>query len=229
MKRLSLPAIVMALALLSGFNASCTQESYESGTGKYSLMLAEFVDAHTNGDGKLFSVMTDEGDSLLLTVPAERTWAAKADTTFRSLLYYNKVNGKAELIAISSVPTPPVREPGDMKEGMKTDPVKFVSSWTSTNRRYLNLELELMTGSTDDDVARHKIGCVCDSVTTAADGSHHVWLSLFHDQGGVPEYYSAEVYISIKTSRLPVGIKEGDRVSIVIPTYSGKIIRDFSF
>ena len=227
--RFRLPLSIMAVCLLSVFSISCTQESYESGTGKYSLMRAEFVDAHTNGEGKIFSVMTDEGDSLLLTAPAERTWAAKADTTFRCLLYYNKVGNNAELISISSVPAPPIRETADLKEGLKSDPVKFVSSWTSTNRRYLNLELVLMTGSTDEDTALQKIGCVCDSVSTAADGSHHVWLSLYHDQGGVPEYYSANVYMSIMTSRLPIAVKEGDQVSVVIPTYSGKITRDFSF
>lgn len=230
MKRLfRLPLFIMAVCLLSVLSISCTQESYESGTGKYSLMRAEFVDAHTNGEGKIFSVMTDEGDSLLLTDPAERAWAAKADTTFRCLLYYNKVGNTAELISITSVPAPLIREPADLKEGMKSDPVKFVSSWTSTNRRYLNLELVLMTGTTDEEVALQKIGCVCDSVSTEADGSRHVWLSLYHDQGGVPEYYSASVYMSIMTSRLPIAVREGDQVSIVIPTYSGKITRNFSF
>lgn len=226
MKRLFRLLVIIAISLLC---FSCTQESYESGDGKYSFMRAEFVDAHTNGDGKLFSVMTDEGDSLLLTVPAERAWAAKADTTFRSLLYYNKVGNKAELISISSVPAPLVRDISELKEGMKSDPVKFVSSWKSTNGRYLNLELALMTGTTDDETPLQKIGCVCDSVSTAADGSRHVWLSLYHDQDGVPEYYSVGVYMSIMTSRLPVAVKEGDQVSIVIPTYSGKVIRDFSF
>ena len=35
--------------------------------------------------------------------------------------------------------------------------------------------------------------------------------------------------MSIMTSRLPIAVKEGDQVSIVIPTYSGKITRNFSF
>lgn len=229
MKNLLLFLAVIICSLLTVLNISCTQEAYESGDGKYSYMRADFVDAHTNAEGKLFSVMTDEGDSLLLTVPVERNWAAKADTTFRSLLYYNKVENKAELISISSVPAPFIRELSDLEEGMKTDPVKFVSSWTSPNRRYLNLELVLMTGTAGEEVPLQKIGCVCDSVSTAADGSHHVWLNFYHDQNGVPEYYSSKVYMSIMTSRLPVQMKEGDQVSILINTYTGKITRTFSF
>ena len=220
---------LLAIMAVSPLCLSCTQETYESGDGKYSYMRADFVDAHTNAEGKLFSVMTDEGDSLLLTAPTERTWAARADTTFRSLLYYNKVGGKAELISISSIPTPLVRDVSDLKEGMKSDPVKFVSSWKSTNGRYLNLELVLMTGTSGDETPLQKIGCVCDSVSTATDGSRHVWLSLYHDQDGVPEYYSLSVYMSIMTSRLPIDPKKGDQVSIRIPTYSGQITRDFAF
>ena len=227
-KLIPLLVIIIINSQLSIFT-SCKQETYESGDGKYSYMRADFVDAHTNAEGKLFSVMTDEGDSLLFTEPAERTWAAKADSTFRSLLYYNKVGNKAELITIVSVPAPLIRELSDLKEGMKTDPVKFVGSWKSTNGRYLNLELVLMTGTTDEEAQLQKIGCVCDSVSTAADGAQHVWLSFYHDQSGVPEYYSSKVYMSIMTSRLPVKMKEGDQVSILINTYTGKITRTFTY
>jgi hypothetical protein len=38
------------------------------------------------------------------------------------------VGNNAELISINSVPVPPIRETADLKEGMKSDPVKFVSS-----------------------------------------------------------------------------------------------------
>ena len=149
-----------AVALLAfGFLilSSCTQESYESGDGEYSLMKAEFVDAHTNGESKLVNVMTDDGDSLILTKPMEYKWASTADSTYRALLYYNKVGDKAEPIAISSVPTPAIHITSELKEEAKTDPVKFVSSWKSRNRRYLNLGLILLTGSTDKDITQ-KIG-----------------------------------------------------------------------
>lgn len=54
--RFRLPLSIMAVCLLSVISISCTQESYESGTGKYSLMRAEFVDAHTNGEGGIFRI-----------------------------------------------------------------------------------------------------------------------------------------------------------------------------
>ena len=51
-------------------------------------------------------VMTDDGDSLALSKPVELKWASKADSTYRALLYYNKVEGKAEPVSLSNVPTP---------------------------------------------------------------------------------------------------------------------------
>jgi len=132
-------------------------------------------------------------------------------------------------VSVSNIPTPLIRNISELDEGMKTDPVKFISSWKSANNRYLNLEMSLMTGNADGDTQMQKIGCICDSVTTTDTGESNVWLSLYHDQGGVPEYYSAKVYMSIKTSRLPVEMKKGDQVILRIPTYSGFIIRTFSY
>lgn len=209
-------------------HSSCTQESYESGDGEYSYMRAEFVDAHTNGESKLVNVMTDDGDSLLLTKPVERKWATTADSTYRALLYYNKVEGKADPITLSSIPTPVIRMTSDLDEDAKTDPVKFVSSWKSRNRRYLNLGITLLTGSAEKEITQ-KIGMLCDSVVTAPDGQQQVFLRLYHDQGGVPLYYSMEGYVSIKVSWLPCKLNDGDIVHVAINTYDGWITRQFEY
>lgn len=227
--RSKLKAVVL---LVFGFlllvSSSCTQESYESGDGEYSTMKAEFVEAHTNKESKLVNVMTDDGDSLLLTKPVESKWATTADSTYRALLYYNKVGGKADPLSISSIPTPAIHMASELKEEVKTDPVKFVSSWRSRNRRYLNLGLILLTGSTEKDNT-HKVGLLCDSVVTTASGQQQVYLRLIHDQGGVPEYYSMEGYVSIKVSRLPCKLNDGDIVYVAINTYDGMITRQFDY
>lgn len=229
LSRISLKSVAfIAIALSSLAFSSCTQESYESGDGEYSLMTAEFVEAHTNGESKLVSVMTDEGDSLLLTTPVERKWATTADSTYRALLYYNKVGEKAEPMSISNIPTPVIHQASDLKKEVKMDPVKFVSSWKSRNRRYLNLGLILLTGSTEKEIT-HTIGLLCDSVVTSDSGQQHVYLRLYHDQGGVPEYYSMEGYVSIKVSWLPCKLNDGDIVNVAINTYDGMINRQFVY
>ena len=219
---------LLAFGFLSLILSSCTQESYESGNGEYSTMKAEFVEAHTNKDSKLVNVMTDDGDSLLLTKPVENKWATTADSTYRALLYYNKVDRKAEPISISSIPTPAIHMASEYKEGVKTDPVKFVSSWRSRNRRYLNLGIILLTGSTEKDI-KQKIGLLCDSVVTTDSGQQQVFLRFCHDQNGVPEYYSMEGYVSIKVSRLPCKLNDGDIVYVAINTYDGMITRQFEY
>ena len=221
-------ALLLISCLFILFLSSCNQESYESGDGKYSYMKAEFVDAYTNGDAKLVNVMTDDGDSLALSKPVECKWATKADSTYRALLYYNKVEGKAEPVSFSNVPTPNIRMTSELKEEVKTDPVKFVSSWKSRNRRYLNLGITLLTGAAKEEL-NHKIGMLCDSVVTTAEGRQQVYLRLYHDQGGIPEYYSMEGYVSIKVSRLPCKLNDGDIVHVAINTYDGWITRQFEY
>ena len=46
-------------------HSSCTQDAYDKGEGKYSLMRADFVEAHANAEKKIDQIITDEGEQLL--------------------------------------------------------------------------------------------------------------------------------------------------------------------
>ena len=54
-----LPFYLVALLLL----VSCTQDNYDKGEGEYSLMRADFVEAHVGSDKRVDYVVTDDGDS----------------------------------------------------------------------------------------------------------------------------------------------------------------------
>ena len=48
-------------------------------------------------------------------------------------------------------------------------------------------------------------------------------LKLYHDQGGVPEYYTVQRYASIDTKDLG----DADVVSITVNTYGGEVTKTF--
>lgn len=220
-------AVVMVLA-------ACENEAYESGDGGLSAMRADFVEMRTDGNSNITSIETDDGEELWLTQAISTAWAERPDTVYRALMYYNKAADgegapKAEPLAVSQVLVPQVTPIGQLVGDMKTDPVALVSAWKSPNGRYVNLELSLKTGAADGGTGSHTIGLVCDDVDENADGTRTIRLRLYHDQGGVPEYYSVGTYVSIAASRLPQQLKPGDEVSVSINTYDGMTTREFGF
>ena len=214
MKKIALYALLAALPLL----VSCETDAYDKGEGEYSLMTAEMVDAYVGSDKYVTRVVTDQGDELTMEPHVTASWIEKADTTYRALLYFNKVgNDKAKSISFSWVGVLVPRD--SIKGGMKTDPIYAESMWLGKNRRYLNMRLRLLTGSADDEKAQHSVGVVIDSTTTT---KHHVHLKMYHDQGGVPEYYSMITYASI-----PLANISADTLTLVTNTYNGEVSRSF--
>jgi hypothetical protein len=143
------------------------------------------------------------------------------------MLYYNKVkanDGKpmAEVISLGRVhclQAIPLSEFEDYKD----DPVKFESIWKSKSGKYLNLHLQLKTGYTEDTTAIQKLAFVSDDVIAHPDGRRTLSVRLHHDQGGVPEYYSTQAYLSIPTVDLLV-----DSVCFYLNTYSGAVVKTLS-
>lgn len=214
--------------------SACSNDPYDTGDGSLSYMQADFVEAQTDANANIVSIETDDGERMFLTGAISVAWAERPDTVYRALLYYNKVkadNGttNAEPLGISQVLVPQITPIEEVNGGVKTDPVTFESSWTSRNGKYLNLGLSVKTGSVDGNYGAQTIGLICTGVETDADGKRHVSLRLYHDQNGVPEYYSAEAYVSIAVPRLPIEPVEGDYVTVEINTYDGTITRTFTF
>lgn len=206
---------------------ACSSEDYETGHGRWSFMRADFADVYTDGEASMVSAMTDDGDSLLFAKGVRPAWVQTPDSCYRALLYYNKVEGRADVQSVASVLVPKVRLRQDDKDPFVDDPVKVVGAWMSANGRYINLDLELMTGRDDGQAVTQKVGVECDTIVTDEAGRRHVRLSLYHDQNNSPQYYSSEVYVSIPVGRMPVVLRKQDEVDITINTYDGTWTRTF--
>lgn len=198
--------------------AACTIDAYEKGEGEYSLLTAELVEAYVDNDKHVSHVVTDQGERLILTSPLTAQWIETPDTMYRALLYYDQVEeGKAEPRSFGWVGVLTPRD--SIKGGMKSDPLYTESKWVAKNHKYLNLRLRLLTGSTDDEKARHSIGLMKDAASSTPG---HARMVLYHDQGGMPEYYSMVTYASI-----PLDSIKADTLTIVVKTYNGEVNRTF--
>ena len=213
--------------LYSALLLSCTQDGYDKGDSLYSNMRGDFAEAWVSNSKKIVSITTDDGEALELAQPYGAQWIATPDTVYRCMLYYNKVRDSkgqyvAQALSVGEVPCPKVVSLTELESDMKTDPVKFESAWMSKTGKYINLSFSLMTGTADDETAIHSLRVVQDTIMTNQDGTRTSHLRLYHDQGGVPEYYSAQAYASIITSQIPA-----DSVYITINTYTGIIEKAF--
>ncbi len=229
MKQLYMRNIMAAFAALAVFSA-CQNDSYDTGQGSYSLTQADFVEAHTSALGLVDRVETDDSQTFSLSQPQKTAWASVTDTVYRALLYYEKTDTSSgqtdasvvRTVSISQVPTlhPTALKP---EETLCTDPVKFESMWIGTNGKYLNIGLYLKDGKAKSDSQHHTVGMIRESETTSADGKRTVNLRFFHDQGGVPEYYSTRYYMSVPCKEI-----DADSVAVTINTYNGTVERRFS-
>jgi hypothetical protein len=179
----------------------------------------DFAEAIVNSSKQVAKIVTDDGDEMFVSSPYTARWIAKADTTYRCMLYYNKVEGKAEVVSMGQVPCASIVPLSQYDKELKTDPVKFESTWMSKTGRYLNLSFQLKTGVTDDTAAVQSLAIVSDTLITHPDGKQIRSLILHHDQGNVPQYYSTQVYISIPTNRI-----DADSVRISINSYDGEVV-----
>ena len=214
MRHLAFLTLLAFLPLL----AACTIDAYEKGEGEYSLLTAELVEAYVDNDKHVSHVVTDQGERLMLTSPLTAQWIETPDTMYRALLYYDQVEeGKAEPRSFGWVGVLTPRD--SIKGGMKSDPLYTESMWVAKNHKYLNLRLRLLTGSTDDEKARHSIGLMKDAASSTPG---HARMVLYHDQGGMPEYYSMVTYASI-----PLDSIKADTLTIVVKTYNGEVNRMF--
>ncbi|MBQ9355964.1 MAG: NigD-like N-terminal domain-containing protein [Prevotella sp.] len=205
------------LAILAGMiSTGCTVDAYDKGEGQYSNLTAELVQARVGTDKSITQVLTDRGEALRMETPATAKWIEKGDTTYRALLYYNIVeDGLAAPVSISRVGVLAPRD--SIKGAMKTDPLYVESVWKARNGQYLNMRLRLLTGSTDDEKAIHTIGLLRDTLASTATHQH---MTLYHDQGGMPEYYSTVTYASI-----PLSSVTADSITITVNTYDRGLVK----
>lgn len=218
---------IIALVGLLFFSTSCSNTSYEEGDSKLSYLRTDFADATTDSQGRLSAATTDDGVSLTFTRPMQTSWGNAADSLCRVLLNYNMyANGAdsnvVEPLAAKIVYTLQPAKPSVQTQAA-TDPVSLVSAWKSKNGNYVNLRLGLKTGKASGDDQRQSIGLALDSTVTSY-GSTTYCLRFLHSQGGVPEYYTTDVYVSIPIKQMTTGSK----VRLSLNTYNGWVTREFT-
>lgn len=216
-----------ALSLMvSTMLASCQTDSYDKGEGNLSLTRADFVVAHANNDKKIDCVVTDDGQTLTLHTPVNAKWITTPDSLYRAVLYYNqrnKADQTVESVALSEIATLSPLPLDKFKEGIKTDPVTFESMWKSRNGSFINMGLYLKVGQADDTQAHHTVGLALERIQTNSDRSTTAYLTFYHDQGDMPEYYSSKYYVSIPCKEI-----QADSVCITLNSYKGIIKKKFS-
>lgn len=225
--------VLSAAALL----AACEADNYDSGTGEYSLMTGDLVEIYSNSSGYLTSFITDDNTSFTLTKNITTSWATSPDSAYRARLYYNLVDedaGLAEAVSIAEVPVLTPFTPDSM-EVIYTDPITLESVWTSKNNKYVNMSIYLMVGTSDEIIDYQTVGMMRDSVVYNADGTSTLYLTFYHSQGDVPEYYSQKYYISLLTQSLVANAQRqspqteasfvlADSVSISVNTYDDGLV-----
>ena len=219
LKTTLLPFLLLPLLLFS-----CTTDSYETGTGDSSLVEGDFAELVVDSRKMVASFVTDDGISYATATPVTTSWIEKADTTYRSAVYFEKRDGgKAEIRSLTYMPTLQPREPDYFKR-QPQDPVGVESVWLAKSGKYINLGLLLKNGRVDDAEGVHALAVVCDEVRLNADQTRTAYYRLLHDQGDTPEYYSNRRYVSIL-----VPDDRPDSVRLSIQTYEqGTIERRLS-
>ncbi len=201
----------------------CETESYETGEGKYSLMQADFAELTIDADKQVVSFLTDEEEQFALTKPVKSSWIQTPDTTYRAIIYYNKVSeGKAEMVLMGSLGVLSPVEHWRFKD-FPQDPLGVESIWKTKSGKYVNLGLLIKNGRVDDEEGTHTVALSCDTILVNADNTRTAYYKLLHDQGDAPEYYTNRRYISILIPQ-----DRPDTMCLSINTYDGILERRLS-
>lgn len=199
--------LLLAAALL--MLVSCENESYDSGDTRLSYLRADFGMVHVARSGQVDFAVTDDGDRLSFVPEATVSWAGKADSVYRALIYYKKVNEYAQAEAMQQVLVASLYRAADVRLPL-TDPLVFESAWVGGG--YLNVGFSLKTGENGNGKAQ-SIGFMYDStIVTPTDTT--VYITMLHGQNGVPEYYSSRGYVS-------VSLPAGSHCVLRVNTYKG--------
>ena len=212
----------LLMGLATAVLASCEHDGYESGDGSLSYLTAELAVLHTASNRSATSADLDNGTTLSISNPFTTSWMTKADTIYRALLYYDVATDGSKKVKARSVSAVPVLRPMEQSKvkDMHTDPVGLECVWAAKSG-YINMSLLLKAGKTDGEDAVQTLGLVDCGTTVGNDGKRIRHLKLYHDQGGVPEYYTVQRYASIDTKDLG----DIDAVSITVNTYSGEVTK----
>lgn len=171
---------------------ACTIGGYEAGDSRYSYMRADFGMVYTGKTAKVSHMLTDAGDSVFFEEPWKTGWTTKGDTVYRALVYYDAATGRY----ISSAPVVVV-SPAKVSAGSKipADPLTIEAVWMGGG--FLNIRFAVKTGRSDSTGVARKMGLVYEGISEPREGCREFGVRLFHDNKGIPEYYTVRGYMSM--------------------------------
>lgn len=220
-------SLILGVIIAHLFLASCSKSSYEEGDSRYSYLKSDFVEANTDSQGRLIAAKTDNDVRLAFSKPYKTIWNVTPDSVCRVLLSYNMYANGTDSTFVEPLTAKMVYTISPKKtshtDKIYTDPVNFVSAWKSKNGKYINIYIGLKTGKTSDDAQRQSIGLMLDS-TVVKNGVTTYCMKFLHSQGGVPEYYTSDTYVSIPIKEMTTG----NKVRLSLNTYNGWIVREFT-
>lgn len=185
----------------------------------YRQDLAELATDH---NGRVAKLILDNADTLAVTNKEAITQTLVPDTTYRVKAVFLKTRQEAEVVSLQTIfcMAPLAEKPAEMK----VDAITADAIWRSG--RYLNLLVSFKTSGTE----KHKILFVEDGITTQADGSKLLHITLAHDRQNDGRTYTTRSYISCLLSGYNDLLTPGrDSVSIAVPTGNGFSIRHFAY
>lgn len=197
-------------ALIMTLLASCSKEQE-----MYPSITTDIADICTDRLGNMTEMITDDGRHLVIT--NTNIQPHRPDTTYRAVVGYTvkekNADGKQNLL-IHSLEGAQVL--ADSTALLRHDATGIESMWAQG--AYINMQLTALIKE-----GRHTWGFAVDSVWTAQeDGRMHTHhhLSIHHNQGQDPGYFSQTYYRSIRKKDIP-GFCPGDTVTVAVHTFKG--------
>lgn len=192
----------------------------------YPSVKLEFLTAQAGADGRLASVLTDEGKEYAVLADASNT-RIDANASIRIVSNYGTEtsNGTSgvKLYALLQAVSPAPKPAEEFKDGVKRDPADVSGIWMGLN--YLNMILDIKAQN-----GKHSFQFVEDRVTTDESAGHRtVYLSLYHDDGGDVQAFSRRAYASVPLQHYAEAGINKITVHFSLQTYSGEKAYEFEY
>lgn len=201
------------VAVVSCLSVSCGDDDYH-----YPSVKQDFMTAFSGADGRLESVLTDEGETFQILEDASGL-RTNADASVRIVANYEtpvagdgRVSG-VKLYALLQTISPLPLTAGEFEGGVKTEPSEIRSIWLGYD--YLNIVLEVK------QQGKHLFHFVEDGVSIDEDSERaKVRLTLYHDVSSDVQDYGKRAYLSVPLKQYMTEGVQGVDVYFSIYTYS---------
>lgn len=219
MKLKKFAAVLLLFALIM---YSCGDDDYV-----YPNLVTEMIDVQTDSNGAARYLITDGGTTWSIHSDS-RVDGLVADTIYRTVTKYALVTDtdtseqEAKLYSITLIVSP-IPVPESTFQEIKTDAVDIQSIWRGGN--YLNMVLEVMIKD-----QTHTYHFIENKLESKDDGTHTLYLTLYHNRNNDIEGYTSTVYLSVPLWAYADTLNEGDSIVFSLNTYEeGETSRTFTY